>query len=122
MERNKERYLHFIFESKTPVYLKENIILDIVKALPYFEIDGNNQDLFYDSLCKFIHDNSDYEKKVIIINTDKINLDNQRKLSCMVKDKSYQTLSIPDNCKIIVTGNKENMNKELLGLLVAVDV
>lgn len=40
----------------------------------------------------------------------------------MIKDKSYQALSLSDNCKIIVTGDKNNMNKELLGLLVVIDV
>ena len=49
-------------------------------------------------------------------------MDNQKILSYMVKDKSYQTVSLPDNCKIIVTGNRDSMDKELFGLLVAVDV
>ena len=120
--RNKERYLHFIFENNIPVYLKENAILDIVKDYSYFEINSNNQISFIESLKKFINDNNHVQKKFIIINTDNINLDNQRKLSYMVKDKSYQTVSLPDSCKIIVTGSKDNIVKELFGLLVAIDV
>lgn len=120
--RNKERYLHFIFENNNPVYLKENAILDIVKDFPYFEINSNNQISFIESLKKFINDNNHVQKKFIIINTDNINIDNQRKLSYMVKDKSYQTVSLPDSCKIIVTGSKDNIVKELFGLLVAIDV
>lgn len=120
--RNKERYLHFIFENNNPVYLKENAILDIVKDYSYFEINSNNQISFIESLKKFINDNNHVQKKFIIINTDNINLDNQRKLSYMVKDKSYQTVSLPDSCKIIVTGSKDNIVKELFGLLVAIDV
>ena len=120
--RNKERYLHFIFECKTPVYLKENAILDIAKNYPYFEIDGNNQASFSEQLQEFINNNQTVQKTFIIINTNNINMDNQKILSYMVKDKSYQTVSLPDNCKIIVTGNKDSMDKELFGLLVAVDV
>ncbi len=120
--RNKERYLHFIFESNTPVYLKENAILDIVKSYSYFEINGDNQSSFIESLQFFINDNNNAQKTFIIINTNNINMDNQKILSYMVKDKSYQTLSLPDSCKIIVIGNKDNMDKELFGLLVTVDV
>ena len=120
--RNKERYLHFIFESNTSVYLKENAILDIVKNYPYFEIDGNNQASFSEQLQEFINNNQTVQKIFIIINTNNINMDNQKILSAMLKDKSYQTLSLPDSCKIIVIGNKDNMDKELFGLLVAVDV
>lgn len=119
--RSKERYFHFIFENNNPVYLKEKTILDIVKDNPYFEITGNNQMSFVESLQNFINNN--IAKKIfIIINTDNINIDNQKMISYMVKDKSYQTVSLPDRCKIIVTGNKDNMNKELFGLLVAIDV
>ena len=119
--RSKERYFHFIFENNNPVYLKEKTILDIVKENPYFEITDNNQMSFVESLQKFINNN--IAKKIfIIINTDNINIDNQKKISYMVKDKSYQTVSLPDRCKIIVTGNKDNINKELFGLLVAIDV
>ena len=120
--RTKERYFYFIFENNNPVYLKEKTILDIVKDNPYFEINSNNQILFIESLKKFINDNNHVQKKFIIINTDNINMDNQRKLSYMVKDKSYQTVSLPDSCKIIVTGSKDNIVKELFGLLVAIDV
>ena len=119
---NKDRYLHFIFESNTPVYLKEYAILDIVKNYPYFEITGNNQASFSEQLQNFINNNYSVQKMFININTNDINMDNQKILSYMVKDKSYQTISLPDNCKIIVTGNKDNINKELFGLLVAVDV
>lgn len=119
--RSKERYFHFIFENNNPVYLKEKTILDIVKDNPYFEITGNNQMSFVESLQKFINNN--ITKKIfIIINTNNINIDNQKMISYMVKDKSYQTVSLPDRCKIIVTGNKDNINKELFGLLVAIDV
>ena len=120
--RNKERYLYFIFENNNPVYLKENAILDIVNSYPYFDINGNNQLSFIESLRNFINDNNNAQKKFIIINIDNINMNNQKILSSLVKDKSYQTLSLPDSCKIIVIGNKDNMNKELLGLLVVVDV
>lgn len=119
--RSKERYFHFIFENNNPVYLKEKTILDIVKDNPYFEITDNNQMSFVESLQKFINNN--IAKKIfIIINTNNINIDNQKMISYMVKDKSYQTVSLPDSCKIIVTGNKDNINKELFGLLVAIDV
>lgn len=120
--RNKERYLYFIFEKNNPVYLRENVILDIVKNYPYFEINSNNQISFIESLQKFINDNNSVQKKFIIINIDNINMDNQKMLSYMVKDKSYQTVSLPDSCKIIVTGNKDSIDKELFGLLVAIDV
>lgn len=120
--RNKERYLYFIFENNNPVYLKDNTILDIVKSYPYFEINGNNQITFVEQLQNFINDNDNAQKKFIIINTDNINMDNQKLLSYMVKDKTYQTLSLPNSCKIIVIGNKDNMDKELFGLLVTVDV
>lgn len=120
--RNKERYLYFIFENNNSVYLKDNTILDIVKSYPYFEINGNNQITFVEQLQNFINDNDNAQKKFIIINTDNINMDNQKLLSYMVKDKTYQTLSLPNSCKIIVIGNKDNMDKELFGLLVTVDV
>lgn len=120
--RNGERYLHFIFENNNPVYLKNNNILDIVKNYPYFEINANNQASFIETLNVFLNDNYMAKKIFIIIDTNNIDLSNQRIISCMIKDKSYQALSLSDNCKIIVTGDKNNMNKELLGLLVVIDV
>lgn len=120
--KNKERYLYFIFKNNNPIYLKENAILDIIKDYSYFEINDNNQSSFIESLKEFINNKNNTQKKFIIINTDKINMDNQKKLFYMVKDKSYQTISIPDDYKIIVVGNKDNMNKELFSLLVVADV
>ncbi len=120
--RNNYRYLHFIIENTNPVYLKESAILNIVKNYPYFEINGNNQISFVESLQKFINDNHSVQKMFIIINTNNITMDNQKMLSYLVKDKSYQTVFLPDSCKIIVTGSKDYMNKELFGLLVAIDV
>lgn len=120
--RDGERYLHFIFENNNPVYLKNNNILDIVKNYPYFEINANNQASFIETLNVFLNDNYMAKKIFIIIDTNNIDLSNQRIISCMIKDKSYQALSLSDNCKIIVTGDKNNMNKELLGLLVVIDV
>lgn len=120
--KNKERYLYFIFKNNNPIYLKENAILDIIKDYSYFEINDNNQSSFIESLKEFINNKNNTQKKFIIINTDKINVDNQKKLFYMVKDKSYQTISIPDDYKIIVVGNKDNMNKELFSLLVVADV
>lgn len=119
--RNKERYIYFIFESNIPVYIKETAILDVVKDYPYFEINGDNQASFSEQLQSFINDNHMVQKMFIIINTNNINMDRQKILSYMVKDKSYQTVSLPDNCKIIVTGNQDSMDKELFGLLVVVD-
>ncbi len=120
--RNKDRYFHFIFESNNPVYLKETKMLDIVKDYPCFEINSDNQMSFKESLQKFISDNADSTKNFIIIDTNNMDVDSQKVLSYMVKDKSYQTLSLPENCKIIVVGNKDNMSRELWGLLVIVDV
>lgn len=120
--RNQERYLHFIFESNNPIYLKEKAVLDTINNYPYFEVNGNNQTSFIESLNKFINDNISASKMFLIINTDNISIDNQKMLSYMVKDKSYQTLNLPDNCKIIVTGNKDSINKQLFGLLVVIDV
>ena len=120
--RNTERYLHYIFEINNPVYLKEKAILDIVKKYPHFEINVNNQTSFVESLNEFLNNNYSVQKTFIIINTNNISLDIQRMLSYMIKDKSYQTLSLPDSCKIVVTGNKDNINKELFGLLVVIDV
>ena len=120
--RNTERYLHYLFEINNPVYLKEKAILDIVKKYPHFEINVNNQTSFVESLNEFLNNNYSVQKTFIIINTNNISLDIQRMLSYMIKDKSYQTLSLPDSCKIVVTGNKDNINKELFGLLVVIDV
>lgn len=108
-----------LFISDSPLYIEEHRLLNIVKNYPYFEINGNNQISFVESLKKFLNDNNHVQKTFIIINSDNINMDNQRKLSYMVKDKTYQNLYIPVSCKIIVIGNKEKMNKELLGLLSA---
>ncbi len=119
--RNKERYIYFIFESDMPVYIKETAILDVVKDYPYFEINSDNQTSFSEQLQSFINDNYMVQKMFIIINTNNINMNRQKILSYMVKDKSYQTVSLPDYCKIIVTGNQDNMDKELFGLLVVVD-
>lgn len=123
MENNNvDRYLYFLFESMNPVYLKEKALLNIVKKYPSFEIDNNNQDDFIDSLTKFVNENRKTTRMFIIINADDINISNQRILSYMVKDHTYQTLSLPRNAKIIVVGNKNNINKELFALLVAADV
>ena len=119
--KNEKRYIHFIVENNSPVYLKEKAILDIIKKYPNFEINSNNQLTFSDSLQAFINNNSDVQRMFIIINTTNIDVALQKKLSYMIKDKSYQTISLPNNSKIVVTGNKDNIDKELLGLLVVID-
>lgn len=119
--KNEKRYIHFIVENNSPVYLKEKAILDIIKKYPNFEINSNNQLTFSDSLQAFINNNSDVQRMFIIINTTNIDVAIQKKLSYMIKDKSYQTISLPNNSKIVVTGNKDNIDKELLGLLVVID-
>lgn len=119
--KNEKRYIHFIVENNSHVYLKEKAILDIIKKYPNFEINSNNQLTFSDSLQAFINNNSDVQRMFIIINTTNIDVAIQKKLSYMIKDKSYQTISLPNNSKIVVTGNKDNIDKELLGLLVVID-
>lgn len=119
--KNEKRYIHFIVENNSPVYLKEKAILDIIKKYPNFEINSNNQLTFSDSLQAFSNNNSDVQRMFIIINTTNIDVAIQKKLSYMIKDKSYQTISLPNNSKIVVTGNKDNIDKELLGLLVVID-
>lgn len=119
--KNEKRYIHFIVENNSPVYLKEKAILDIIKKYPNFEINSNNQLTFSDSLQAFINNNSDVQRMFIIINTTNIDVAIQKKLSYMIKDKSYQTISLLNNSKIVVTGNKDNIDKELLGLLVVID-
>ncbi len=119
--KNEKRYIHFIVENNSPVYLKEKAILDIIKKYPNFEINSNNRLTFSDSLQAFINNNSDVQRMFIIINTTNIDVAIQKKLSYMIKDKSYQTISLPNNSKIVVTGNKDNIDKELLGLLVVID-
>jgi hypothetical protein len=119
---NADRYLHFLFETINPVYLKEKALLNVVRKYPSFEINGDNQTDFIDLLTNFVNENRNTKRMFIIINADDINISNQRILSYMVKDKAYQTLSLPRNTKIIVVGNKNNINKELFALLGIVDV
>ena len=119
---NDDRYLHFLFETINPVYLKEKALLNVVRKYPSFEINGDNQTDFIDLLTNFVNENRNTKRMFIIINADDINISNQRILSYMVKDKAYQTLSLPRNTKIIVVGNKNNINKELFALLGIVDV
>lgn len=117
-----KRYTYFIFESDKPVYLKKENLLDIIKKFPYFEITYSNVTTFKEALKEFLNKTTNLEKKYILINTNNITEENQKQLYYLIKDKSYETLIIPDNIKIIVTGNKDNLNKELLSLLVVIDV
>ena len=119
--KNEKRYIHFIVENNSPVYLKEKAILDIIKKYPNFEINSNNRLTFSDSLQAFINNNSDVQRMFIIINTTNIDVAIQKKLSYMIKDKSYQTISLTNYSTIVVTGNEDNIDKELLGLLVVID-
>ncbi len=120
--RNEERYLYYIFKSNAPVYLKEKSILDTVKNYPYFEINGNNQNSFFEPLKDFIYKNIGDEKSYIILNVENISKKNQKALTSLVKDKSYQTLSLSESYKIIVVGNEDKIAKELFGLLVVANV
>lgn len=117
--RDSDRYVHFLFDNTNAVYLKEKEILKIVEKYPYFSIDANNVTSFYDSLKDYI--NESHEKYFIIINTDNISTENQKVLASFIKDKSYQALELPETSKIIVTGNKNKIDNELLGLLIVVD-
>ncbi len=117
--RDSDRYLYFLFDGTNAVYLKEKAILKVVKKYPYFEIDTNNVTSFYDSLKDYI--NESHEKYFIIINTDNMSVENQKTLSCFIKDKSYQALTLPENSKIVVTGDKNKIDNELFGLLIVVD-
>ena len=121
-DNNLNGHYYSIFESDTAAYIETSTIIKQIKNFPYFEINNNNQMSFYEDLKTFVKHASDSKKFFIIININNISMDNQKRLSYMVKDKTYQTLSLPDNCKIIVTGNKDSIDKELFGLLVIIDV
>lgn len=120
VNKSKERYVYFILKNNNPVYVKEKEILDVLKNYSYFEINSDNQNSFVNSIEEFIEKNND-NKLFIVIDADNIDNDTQEKLSYMVKDRTYQTLTLPENTKIIVTGDKDKMNKKMLGLLVLVD-
>lgn len=122
MENINERYLYFLLESNKPVYVKEPWVLDIVRKYPHFEINNQNQEMFVDDLSSFIRNNKNAKKVFIVIDTTEMTDDVQKRLSCLVKDNSYQAVNLTDNYKIVVTGKSNNINKELLGLLVLVDV
>lgn len=110
-----------IFESKSPVYLKDKSYLEKLKNYPYFEINADNRcpsnELAYESLKEFILNNASEQIVFIIIDTNNITQENQKKLSYMVKDGTWQNINFTDNCKVIVLGNIDEMNNQLLGLL-----
>lgn len=112
---------YIIFESKSPVYLKDESYLEKLKNYPYFEINADNScpsnELAYELLKEFILNNESAQIVFIIINTNNITQENQKKLSYMVKDGTWQNISFTDNCKVIVLGNTDEMNNQLLGLL-----
>ena len=113
---------YIIFESKSPVYLKDESYLEKLKNYPYFEINADNRcpsnKLAYESLEEFVLNNASAQIVFIIINTNNITQENQKKLSYLVKDGTWQNINFTDNCKVIVLGNREEMNNQLLGLLV----
>ena len=123
MENKKtKRYLYFLFEDEGPVYLKEKALLDVLEKYPCFEINGDNCSAFIDDLNLFLDGNYKSKRKFIIIDTEKISIEEQNRLCSIVKDKSYQATFLPDNCKVVVLGKREKMDKELLSLLVVIDV
>ena len=113
MENINERYLYFLLESNKPVYVKEPWVLDIVRNYPHFEINNQNQEMFVDDLSSFIRNNTNVKKVFIVIDTTEMTDDVQKRLSCLVKDNSYQAVNLTDNYKIVVTGKSNNINKEL---------
>lgn len=119
---SSEGYMFFFFESTSPLYLDKRSLLDIIKDFPNFEINNKNCEEFYDSLESFIDKYNNVKKTFLVIDTNDIDLSVQSRLVALVKARTYKTLDLPQNCKIIVIGNPNNMNKELFGLLVAVDV
>ena len=108
------------FECKTPVHLKDERDLEKLKNYPYFEINADNRcpsnALAFESLQEFILNNKSAQIVFIIINTNNITQENQKKLSYMVKDRTWLHFSFTDNCKVIVLGNTDEMNNQLLGL------
>lgn len=109
-------YKYAFFESISPLYLDKLSLLDIVKMAPNFEINDNNEDL-YGSLELFFNKYRDLPRIFVIIYTDNIDLAVQGRLVGFVKDRNYRSLKVPSNCKIIVVGNHNDMNRELFGLL-----
>ena len=115
-----KRREYTIFESKFPVYLNDESYLEKLKNYPCFEINADNKspsnELAYESLKEFILNNASTQIAFIIINTNNITQENQKKLSYMVKDRTWQHFSFTDNCKVIVLGNTDEMNNQLLSL------
>ena len=115
---------YIFFESKTPLYLKDERYLEKLKNYPYFEINADNRcpsnESAYESLKEFILNNANAQIAFIIINTNDITQENQKKLSYMVKDRTWQITSFTDNCKVIVLGNTDEMNNQLHCLLLYV--
>lgn len=91
--------------------------LNIIEQSPIFEINSNNYEDIYDSLEKFINEYSNSKRTFLIFNTNNIDLTVQDRFVSFVKNRTYKTLDLPDNCKIIVIGDLEKIKKELSGLL-----
>ena len=120
--KNAQRYLYFLFRSKSAVFLKETRILNAFNDYPKYEINSSNQNSFIDDVEEFINNNKDANKSFIVVNIPNITIDNQKKICSMAKDRICLTTPLPDNCKIVVIGNIDEIDKELLGLLVEIDV
>jgi hypothetical protein len=131
IDKKVERYAHLLVKNNSSIYVEEPEIIEAIKGYPCFEISGNcsqeelegkyNPDYVLPSWYDYLEKNQKNSKVFLIINIINTSIENQKRFIGIIKDRSYQTLLIPDNCKIIVVGNEKTIiDKELRGLLVVI--
>ena len=82
-----------------------------------FDLEGYKSPLWYEEVKKKENDNINL---LIITDFDKIDKENQKKFTELLKYRKIGTLNLPKNCAIIVLANsinKESIDKEIYSLV-----
>ncbi len=133
MEDNiNERFLYHLVCNYKPVFVSQVNVFELLEKHCYFKIKGDidnsslegtyKDEFIYPEWYQYVNNNC-YNRRIVflIIDMNNVSINEQKRFISLVKDRSYQSLTIPDNCKIVViSDNKDNVDKELFSNLLVI--
>ncbi len=117
--------------TKTPIFLNNLYYEEIISVFTHFELLARvKDDLLYGNYepeyktpnwYNFLVNHKNEEQQILLINLDKSSIEQQKRFTSLAKDRSIETLVLPNNCHLVFTASDINdVDKELLGYTIRV--
>lgn len=126
--RKIERLKYFLFNSTSPLYIDfldifpelfEPNVIELSANCINDELNGDGYE--YPEWYRILLENKDKAYMCLVINIKASTIEEQARFISLIKDRIYQGLELPVNCKVVVLSDAQTkVNNELKSNLVIV--